>query len=242
MYEGSPPRVRSRHTVGKPGHVRPRITSACAEQTEAEEPDMELPGDHLRVCGADFRQFLVREFKEGSPPRVRSRHVIGCNVSARPGITSACAEQTESWAWVRAGREDHLRVCGADQALMKTRRAGNGSPPRVRSRHPAAVHFPRTVGITSACAEQTAASACPCPCAPDHLRVCGADQSTLPTQFAQLGSPPRVRSRLESDAVGQLGRGITSACAEQTALMASEMFSRRDHLRVCGADTRHGDC
>ena len=50
---GSPPRVRSRPR--RPGHLatRPRITSACAEQTPAGPPPDRRVRDHLRVCGAD---------------------------------------------------------------------------------------------------------------------------------------------------------------------------------------------
>ncbi len=70
----------------------------------------------------------------------------------------------------------------------------------------------------------------------DHLRVCGADLlSRDPTQ-ARRGSPPRVRSRRGGTVRIPTTDGITSACAEQTSLMASTLMLYKDHLRVCGAD------
>ena len=59
--------------------------------------------------------------------------------------------------WKHWYRTDHLRVCGADLHAPGIQVVGDGSPPRVRSR-PAPRFVPvQPGGITSACAEQTAA-------------------------------------------------------------------------------------
>ena len=71
-------------------------------------------------------------------------------------------------------------------------------------------------GITSACAEQTVmvrASLC---VGWDHLRVCGADDTSGVEPLIIRGSPPRVRSRQGHVLPRGRGEGITSACAEQT--------------------------
>ena len=76
--------------------------------------------------------------RAGSSPRVRSRPV-GCRHGERT-------------------RWDHLRVCGADLSCLVGDEVGDGSSPRVRSRHfPSRVARPAW-GIISACAEQTNAS------------------------------------------------------------------------------------
>ena len=71
---------------------------------------------------------------------------------------------------------------------------------------------------------------------PDHLRVCGADANTRLSEPDQLGSSPRVRSRLHGRVDERLEHRIISACAEQTSFFEMNLNGSRDHLRVCGAD------
>ena len=73
----------------------------------------------------------------------------------------------------------------------------------------------------------------------DHLRVCGADVLRSYQTVMQLGSPPRVRSRLHDISQQLPYIGITSACAEQTSPKVSKNAVMEDHLRVCGADFVH---
>ena len=53
-----------------------------------------------------------------------------------------------------------------------------------------------------------------------------------------MGSPPRVRSRHLRVLLRTDPAGITSACAEQTAIGDTAKPKSEDHLRVCGADLR----
>ena len=233
---GSPPRVRSRHRTGFDAAAATRITSACAEQTAEVDGDVVDVVDHLRVCGADFGDDGRAVRGRGSPPRVRSRHFEERFAEPGAGITSACAEQTRpATESARRGR-DHLRVCGADPSLPIFSERDAGSPPRVRSRLLGVDLGARVAGITSACAEQTGGATELPICPRDHLRVCGADDTT-DTPFSKVvGSPPRVRSRRRQQNRHDAGRRITSACAEQTSPRSPSGNPRRDHLRVCGAD------
>ena len=193
--------------------------------------------DHLRVCGADFCWFSTIWAMLGSPPRVRSRHERRDREHARQGITSACAEQTRL-VLVRLLRlRDHLRVCGADDDDSTHIRRTMGSPPRVRSRLVVEIEAVVRRGITSACAEQTCGVPVQCLPARDYLRVCGADWSMVRSETDPGGLPPRVRSRRIGLRPARAGRGITSACAEQTSLMDSTLMLCKDYLRVCGADS-----
>ena len=176
----------------------------------------------------------------GSPPRVRSRHGLPVSGACPPRITSACAEQTYPRPAPQIIRRDHLRVCGADIVAMPANGLLMGSPPRVRSRHRHGGRYAGGRGITSACAEQTTARAWACSPGRDHLRVCGADILLHPYEPHTVGSPPRVRSRLENRIEVTHASGITSACAEQTGRRDRFGYPSGDHLRVCGADVGIG--
>ena len=235
-------------------HRRRGITSACAEQTAAntsphssttdhlrvcgaDSSGVVRSRDHLRVCGADARVHQRQHGQVGSPPRVRSRRWWHARLSLRTGITSACAEQTSA-GFRRSGRcWDHLRVCGADTNAATANMPGRGLPPRVRSRRGWCWCGFCVCGITSACAEQTCGVPVQCLPARDYLRVCGADWSMVRSETDPGGLPPRVRSRRIGLRPARAGRGITSACAEQTSLMDSTLMLCKDYLRVCGADS-----
>ena len=133
-HNGSSPRVRSRRAVKSARQRIPGIISACAEQTFLESVVWAECGDHLRVCGADVHGRSKHGRLGGSSPRVRSRHPRHPAQHGRPGIISACAEQTSAAVVYPDAAGDHLRVCGAD--LMKEEGNQNvlGSSPRVRSR------------------------------------------------------------------------------------------------------------
>ena len=127
-------------------------------------------------------------------------------------------------------------MCGADLANHYVACRALGSPPRVRSRPVLLHNQPMKGGITSACAEQTSLSLYSPMMSADHLRVCGADVVVSHGSICGRGSPPRVRSRPVADGRVVNGDGITSACAEQTQVLAVLVLRSWDHLRVCGAD------
>ena len=189
------------------------------------------------MCGADSPVAVCFTWNHGSPPRVRSRQAAVGSHARLLGITSACAEQTCRCCSMFCTVRDHLRVCGADFATPSGDPDVPGSPPRVRSRLRGILQRLNTLGITSACAEQTRHSCRPCPNIGDHLRVCGADPVLVMPFCTTPGSPPRVRSRLRNICDCQGYVGITSACAEQTAACTTMRVTTGDHLRVCGADS-----
>ena len=217
VFEGSPPRVRSRRNSISVAQQHLGITSACAEQTYRARWSLSISVDHLRVCGADYTYDSMDATSMGSPPRVRSRPHPPRRRSELDGITSACAEQTGLAGWLGCRSGDHLRVCGADGLSLGALRAVPGSPPRVRSRQGRQAGELDGRGITSACAEQTDTRWCWWKAQRDHLRVCGADGDRLALQSIEFGSPPRVRSRRIRWSKCRRWTGITSACAEQTA-------------------------
>ena len=195
VVPGSPPRVRSRQRAKHYSIVRGGITSACAEQTAISAVSLGAARDHLRVCGADPGLPATPLTRSGSPPRVRSRPAGDRSGNCPAGITSACAEQTSDIDQALLKAKDHLRVCGADLRRAGPVFAGQGSPPRVRSRRTATSSRRTIQRITSACAEQTASVDVTKNDTKDHLRVCGADFYAGHYRPFGRGSPPRVRSR-----------------------------------------------
>ena len=127
-------------------------------------------------------------------------------------------------------------MCGADQVSRQYSCSRLGSSPRVRSRRSVAQPHEIIVGIISACAEQTMGGNTIPLHDTDHLRVCGADFPFSLESAPGTGSSPRVRSRRRERADPHHRSGIISACAEQTYSRRSRDKTRRDHLRVCGAD------
>ena len=194
-FDGSSPRVRSRHSEERHQVYGERIISACAEQTECFQYCRPETWDHLRVCGADPFGPFVHRLLRGSSPRVRSRPGGTGRADVRWWIISACAEQTNAAASASAAETDHLRVCGADSDQVDSLIDSLGSSPRVRSRLPQAFGLPQILGIISACAEQTSCPAADRSARRDHLRVCGADIRSIGLDIRLVGSSPRVRSR-----------------------------------------------
>ena len=72
--------------------------------------------DHLRVCGADYRNIHSFTDPVGSSPRVRSGLLADRARVRALGIISACAERTWRMRSVTCLSRDHLRVCGADSS------------------------------------------------------------------------------------------------------------------------------
>ena len=128
-------------------------------------------------------------------------------------------------------------MCGADSNTTQPYGAPDGSSPRVRSRPHMTLPLLARKGIISACAEQTPASMAWRSERRDHLRVCGADVGRVVPDDSEEGSSPRVRSRRPKRRAPMAGRGVISACAEQTARSYRFRPAPRDHLRVCGADS-----
>ena len=68
----------------------------------------------------------------------------------------------------------------------------------------------------------------------DHPRVCGEKCGTHGLIAPVSGSPPRVRGKDASKALGEAGGGITPACAGKRGWTMVPESTSRDHPRVCG--------
>src|SRR5690606_29012335 len=123
---------------------------------------------------------------------------------------------------------------GEHANLARIIHGGVGSPPRARG---TPAPFPGRVpgrGITPACAGNTGTRRASTPRRPDHPRVRGARRCSHGPVSDVQGSPPRARGTHDEIPSGRGCRGITPACAGNTARPACARSIAPDHPRVRG--------
>ena len=106
----------------------------------------------------------------------------------------------------------------------------------MRERQLRTIQSTGTPGITPAYAGKTKMQQFKVQQYQDHPRVCGKDASCAVGSSWVLGSPPRMRERLEQADKNKGNLGITPAYAGKTVIILIIPFVLRDHPRVCGKD------
>ena len=155
-------------------------------------------------------------------------------------ITPACAGKS-SWIFsAPACCTDHPRVCGEKVVAQAFFTLQAGSPPRVRGKVRRQKSCVRSFGITPACAGKSAQARPHRGDRQDHPRVCGEKPVVGGGLVNGMGSPPRVRGKVHSNALGPCDLRITPACAGKSYKSAWSTSSRRDHPRVCGEKSTGG--
>jgi len=111
--------------------------------------------NYLRVRGEYSLSLGILSGFGELPPRARRILCKAWGVGTRPGTTSACAENTDTWRLLPIVRRNYLRVRGEYDA------AGTGAlyipelPPRARRILYVVTSRAFPLGTTSACAENT---------------------------------------------------------------------------------------
>ena len=175
----------------------PGITPACAGKRQAEHRHRQKTWDHPRVCGEKYSFAFLRFAIPGSPPRVRGKASGSWKCFCAMGITPACAGKRTQYFPACSCIWDHPRVCGEKKNHSRNQKWKIGSPPRVRgkvSQKPVRVYHP---GITPACAGKRSDLQPHTGNGQDHPRVCGEKQYQIAAIFTGIGSPPRVRGKVE---------------------------------------------
>ena len=147
------------------------------------------------MCGEKRGRHRHSDVRQGSPPRVRGKVVLGLCRSAVPGITPACAGKSPPKPGGRRCCRDHPRVCGEKANLTVRSPIGLGSPPRVRGKVLAQCKDAEMIGITPACAGKSRGYRHAGGKDWDHPRVCGEKFCLLVMLVQPEGSPPRVRGK-----------------------------------------------
>ena len=90
-YVGSPPHVRGQVLIPLSTVIIDGITPACAGTRPLRAGSFSGYQDHPRMCGDKCFCFGKKPCHEGSPPHVRGQALFQHFISARSGITPACA-------------------------------------------------------------------------------------------------------------------------------------------------------
>ena len=112
-----------------------------------------------------------------------------------------------------------------------------GSPPRMRERQCRALRWWCVLRITPAYAGKTIYYYRKVKKTWDHPRVCGKDRVKTQNIIIALGSPPRMRERPLGEENNRNTFRITPAYAGKTDAKYGNLFTYRDHPRVCGKDS-----
>ncbi len=125
-------------------------------------------------------------------------------------------------------------MCGKKRIGFQELIGNSGSPPRVREKVGIVVSLLYTSGITPACAGKSFIADEPNDIDEDHPRVCGKKKSFKSLLLGILGSPPRVREKVNPHHNVPCFIGITPACAGKRINSLIKARQVWDHPRVCG--------
>ena len=125
-------------------------------------------------------------------------------------------------------------MCGEKPAGQPLNVMGVGSPPRVRGKEMEEKDVKLYGGITPACAGKSKTRRVQWPAGLDHPRVCGEKRPDRQLTGWPLGSPPRVRGKVDCSAQLWPLYGITPAYAGKSFIPLRTRCRGEDHPRVCG--------
>ena len=175
--QGSPPRMRGKEQEEKSTLERVRITPAYAGKSDFVCKAFHPPEDHPRVCG--------------------EKSFSGLPVSGRVGITPAYAGKSFCRRGISSAPMDHPRVCGEKPHSFAYDAVPLGSPPRMRGKGLMEKKQMYIMRITPAYAGKSTGTATDEETFGDHPRVCGEKHYFFPPLVARLGSPPRMRGKVQ---------------------------------------------
>ena len=174
-----------------------RITPAYAGKSCPAVYGNRLAQDHPRVCGEKCRNPIIAQAEGGSPPRMRGKADGARRRSAVGRITPAYAGK-RGGMWVQESTLwDHPRVCGEKPARLTAKAPAGGSPPRMRGKVHCSTRVSIHHGITPAYAGKRNQFLHNFGQNGDHPRVCGEKTLVSAEALVLLGSPPRMRGKVQ---------------------------------------------
>ena len=128
-------------------------------------------------------------------------------------------------------------MCGEKVRFVMRPSTLTGSPPRVRGKAAVGAVLAFVIGITPACAGKRKNPLPVIYLGWDHPRVCGEKRRKTGPVCGILGSPPRVRGKVDMGIEEAEVVGITPACAGKSRCRRRAGRRPWDHPRVCGEKT-----
>ena len=193
-----------------------RIIPAHAGQTCSQRRNGRQSADHPRACGANRETFMARKSQTGSSPRMRGKLSHRPRLACPVRIIPAHAGQTQPPSIIASPATDHPRACGANRSVHLSRRADDGSSPRMRGKPGRCQGRVCTGRIIPAHAGQTVGDNGLKSSPPDHPRACGANKFDTVGLRWTYGSSPRMRGKRDNAGRISTGRRIIPAHAGQT--------------------------
>ena len=231
---GSPPRMRGKARPGSAYNAASGITPACAGKRPPWAASCHGCRDHPRVCGEKFPSKLLSVVILGSPPRVRGKDYAKRDSNERHGITPACAGKRNQLLGGAGGSGDHPRVCGEKWLNWLCLCPSAGSPPRVRGKVFMMPTGFSTARITPAHAGKRKHFLHGCKRGWDHPRACGEKLACGSTPARRIGSPPRMRGKVQKTEKVLGAQRITPAHAGKRSRKMPPAPPHWDHPRACG--------
>ena len=154
----------------------------------------------------------------GSPPRMRGKALLKRNGVCKSRITPAHAGKSYPALQGSSEAGDHPRACGEKVDGGRNRSRQMGSPPRMRGKAQTERPPSTCLGITPAHAGKSQGIENGQNTPQDHPRACGEKSSTASILSRMLGSPPRMRGKVEVSRYAGSFAGITPAHAGKRAL------------------------
>ena len=171
---------------------------------------------------------------EELPPRARRIRLPRIILFSSTGTTSACAENTRYGNDLTTMWGNYLRVRGEYLSATVPAEAFDELPPRARRILGPGRGRRRTLGTTSACAENTPGAASRSCAIWNYLRVRGEYPFDWAIGRTPWELPPRARRIRFIIILAFPFRGTTSACAENTRSCHRIQYWCRNYLRVRG--------
>ena len=168
------------------------------------------------------------------PPRARRIRLPRIILFSSTGTTSACAENTATGSAANPQSRNYLRVRGEYLSATVPAEAFDELPPRARRILGPGRGRRRTLGTTSACAENTPGAASRSCAIWNYLRVRGEYPFDWAIGRTPWELPPRARRIRFIIILAFPFRGTTSACAENTRSCHRIQYWCRNYLRVRG--------
>ena len=150
----------------------------------------------------------------GSPPPMRGKVILVCNLMLVFRITPAYAGKSSICTSDVLGKPDHPRLCGEKFRLPHPSEMRLGSPPPMRGKEDSLAILSPVNGITPAYAGKRQARVHYQNLKRDHPRLCGEKSYRFDCSNPTSGSPPPMRGKAK--------------------LRLLLVLLHKDHPRLCG--------
>ena len=151
------------------------ITPAYAGKSWSTARSSTKSEDHPRLCGEKLNLTLIKSIPLGSPPPMRGKEAVFCDIWRNGRITPAYAGKSSFCVSVQMCTEDHPRLCGEKSILRMIIFRQKGSPPPMRGK---VINNLESVIVAG-----------------DHPRLCGEKIRRKCFYDLLLGSPPPMRGK-----------------------------------------------